>query len=302
MNLKNIRQRAILELSNSDIKSAIIDVDILLQYILDKNDVFIFSHPDFPLTNSQYQQFRRLIRKRKTGYPIAYLVGYKEFFGLDFIVNKNVLIPRPETELLVELVIKNLELRAKNLEKLPPSTLHPQIILDIGTGCGNIIISLAKSVIPNSEFLIRYIASDISEKALQIAKLNAKKHNLESINFYKSDLFSNKRLPKCYDLILANLPYVPNKSKKLKVKGKNDNEEIDFEPQNAIFAEDNGTSTIKDFLNQTKDKLNANGMILLETDPRNIQQIKKYALKFYNNVQIIKDLSGRERFLKVLHN
>ena len=117
MNLKDIRKRAIHELEQSGIKSAIVDVDILLRHVIEKDDAFIFSHPDFPLTNAQYQKFRRLIRKRRTGFPIAYIAGHKEFYGLDFLVNKNTLIPRPETEELVEMTVKNLELRKTTYRK-----------------------------------------------------------------------------------------------------------------------------------------------------------------------------------------
>lgn len=289
MNLKHIRTRAISELKKSGIKTSEIDIDIILQYVLDKNDVFIFSHPDFPLTNSAYQKFRRLIRKRKIGFPIAYLTGCKEFYGIDFLVNKNVLIPRPETEELVEMAIQFIKLKVHRVSKLS--------VIDIGTGCGNIIISVSKNIsinLPSSD--LQLIATDISEKALRVARQNAKLQGFhKNIKFYRSDLFHNKRLPKYYDLILANLPYVPESKR-------NHVQEIDFEPQNAIFSPDNGGAIIKELIDQARNRLNNKGLILLEADPRNINEIKKYALKYFSNVEIIKDLSGRDRFLKVLHN
>ena len=143
------------------------------------NKAWIYANADFELTKSQETKFKKLIGKRKSGVPAAYLLGRKEFFGLDFLVNKDVLIPRPETELLVELA-------------LSPSLLQREgggefSVIDIGTGSGNIIISLAK----NLKSKANLFAIDSSSKALNVAKRNARRHGVaKKIKFVHGSLFS----------------------------------------------------------------------------------------------------------------
>lgn len=310
MKIDKILSSATDELLGAGIKSAEIDARVLLKFVLDQDDVWILSHNDALLSNSQYQKFRRLIRRRKKGEPVSYLTGHKEFYGYDFLVNKNVLIPRPETEMLVENSLKFLE---SNL-KYYASNIKPVRILDIGTGSGCIIISLAKKLLATNFRLPTILnATDNSKKALTVAKKNAKLHQVDDqIKFYYSDLFSNKRLPKKFELIIANLPYVP----KVKAEGRSWKTEvrsqklevwsdtIKYEPREAIFANDNGTAIIKKFLNQAKDRIDSNGMIVLEVDPRNAKELIKYSKNIFTNgkVELIKDLAKLNRVIRILQN
>ena len=286
MQLKDIIRKSILELKNSGIKSPEIDIQILLREAMQENDAFIFSHPSYLLTNNQYTKFRKFVRRRKKGEPIAYIIGKREFYGLDFFVNKNVLIPRPETEELVEKALN--WLKAKSLK--PENNLN---IIDMGTGSGNIIISLAHNLQLESH---NYFATDISKRAIEVAKKNARSYGIDKqIKFYHSDLFSNRLVHKKFDLVLANLPYVPQNSQKEK-------SEIDFEPYNAIFADHNGTEIIKNFLIQAKNFLSSGGVIILELDPRNAKSLEIFAQKLFTKnftVQLEKDLSKKNRFLTV---
>jgi release factor glutamine methyltransferase len=287
--IKQLLNNAIFELMKAGIPTPELDVRILLQEAIKKGSSFVFSHPEYLITNSQYAAFRKFIRRRKAGEPVAYILGHKEFFGLDFKINKNVLIPRPETEWLVEKSIaflQNQESRIRNQEYK---------ILDIGTGSGCIIISLINSL-HNSRFIThnsaKCYATDVSQKALGVARKNAKIHDVKNVHFYRSDLFSNKRLPKRFDLIVANLPYVPHSAK---------NETIKFEPKEALYADDNGAAIIKKFLIKAKDRINDDGLILLEADCRNSKAISDFAKDQYPQakVSLVKDLAGIDRYIKI---
>ncbi|MCL5410786.1 MAG: peptide chain release factor N(5)-glutamine methyltransferase [Patescibacteria group bacterium] len=327
-NTLDILRRSILELKKAGIKSAEIDAKLLLTKSISKDDVFMFSHPEYLLTNQEYGGFRRLIRKRKTGEPIAYILGHKEFYGNDFIVNKNVLIPRPETEWLVERGIEFIKKRHSEPEfsgeESQPSKKDPSVspqddniqVLDMGTGSGCIIISLVKELTTyNLQLNTNFYACDISKKAIAVTKKNSKLHKVDNyVKFYVSNLFSNRLLNKKFDLIIANLPYVPRskiqspklsfesepESSSLRVEDKVLNP-ISFEPRNAIFAKDNGAEIIKNFLEQAQSRIAPNGLILLELDPRNAKEILSFAKKQYPNakVKLEKDLAKLDRYIKI---
>ena len=302
MNIGLIIKKATNELEMSGIKTANLDVILLLEKALKKDRAYILTHDTEPMTNSEYSRFRQLIRRRKKGEPIAYILGHKEFYGCDFFVNKNVLIPRPETELIVENAINYLKSQTSNLKNKEKIS-----IIDIGTGSGCIIISLMKeikkTIIHNSSFIIHLYASDISKKALYVAKKNARLHKVNNnIRFFYSDLFSNSKMPKKYDLIIANLPYVPDKITNHKSQITKNMNGIYFEPKNAIFANNNGTEIIKKFLKQAKSRINKDGLILIEVDPRNSKELLDYSKKLYQNdkIDLIKDLANIDRVIRIL--
>lgn len=300
LKLKVLLNRATIELKKTGIQSAELDARVLLEHAIHQNTPYVFTHPEAPICHPDYARFRRYIRKRKAGEPVAYILGYKEFYGLDFIVNKNTLVPRPETELLVEESIAYCQSLIANRKK---AISHKQLaICDIGTGSGNIIISLAKQLTCLPAYMLTSLyATDISKKALTVAKKNGKKHGVaDMIHFYHSDLFSNKRLPKKLDIIIANLPYVPiTPGVKKKTPGVDG---ISFEPQSAIFAENNGTSIIKRFIEVAKEHINSNGLILIELDPRNAKELLHYSKSIFAKVSIElkKDLAGLDRYLKII--
>lgn len=294
INIGLIFKKTITELKKAGIETAELDARVLLEDVLNKDSSYIFSHSEMPLTNSQYAKFRSQIRRRKKGEPVAYLTGHKEFYGYDFFVNKNVLIPRPETELIVEETInyiKNKILKNKKLERIS--------IIDIGTGSGCIIVSLVLQLYKLStlNFQLKNYASDISRKALYVAQKNAKKYQVKNqIRFFHSNLFSNPRMPKKYDIIIANLPYVPTSYK-------SQTKSLNYEPKSAIFADDNGTQIIKQFLNQAKSRINDDGLILIEVDPRNAKKLKNYAQNIFitSKTELLKDLARLDRILIILN-
>jgi release factor glutamine methyltransferase len=277
MNLGRLFTASVKELELSGILTAEIDVKLMLGDILDKDSSFFFSHPEALVSNPAYQRFRQMIRRRKTGEPVAYILGWKEFYGMRFKVNKNVLIPRPETEMMIDLAldrISNIEYGIRNKKQIS--------ILDIGTGSGCIIISLLKNNIQYSKFNILAFASDISEKALKVAKINAKSNEVDDlIKFYKSDLLSSDRLPKNIDVILANLPYGPRGVKNPRINY----HDLSFEPQNALFADKKGLDLIEKLIIQISKRNYKPKLILLEIFEDHPEPIKKLTEKYLPEYQ-----------------
>jgi len=279
--------------STNNIESADLDAQIIITHVLRKDRIFLLSHPDTPVSEEECLEIDSLAKRRISGEPIAYLTGKKEFYGYDFFVDRNVLIPRPETEYLIEKGIEFLKFRNSKIAK------SQNVVLDLGTGSGCIIVSLAKSLRHSGTLPRRplFYATDISEKALEVAKKNAENNltieQLSNLRFLQSDLFSNPLLPDKFDLILANLPYVPHNAE--------EQENLKFEPKSAIFADDNGSSIIKEFLKQAKSRLNENGLTLVELDPRNALEIKNFAEKLYLNrtIKLTKDYAGHDRYLEI---
>lgn len=226
MNLKIALSNASNDLSRAGISTSKLDARVLLLNAIKEDEVFLLKNPLLALSTNQYSKFRRYIKRRKSGEPVAYITGHKEFYGLDFKVNKNVLIPRPETEILVEEVINYV----KNREQAP------QTILDIGTGSGCIAIALKKNL-PESQIF----ASDISDKALRIARINSKQNHTK-VRFYNSDLLQSMKNKKIY-IIAANLPYV-------KTQILEENKEIGHEPHKALAGGKDGLDIYRDFFKQ----------------------------------------------------
>lgn len=210
--------------------------------------------------------FNELLQKRISGIPYAYITGVKEFMKLDFQVNENVLIPRPETEMLVEEALK------KNADS----------ILDMCTGSGCIAISIAYY---NKNAKIT--AVDISEKALEVAEENAK-HNNVHIEFVKSDLFEN--VHRKYDLIVSNPPYISSNDMKELQK------EVQKEPHIALDGGKSGVIFYEKIAEKAKDYLKENGNLIFEIGYNQGQAVKEILEKNdYENIEIKKDLSGNDR-------
>ncbi|MFA5188027.1 MAG: peptide chain release factor N(5)-glutamine methyltransferase [Patescibacteria group bacterium] len=268
--------------------SPILDIELLLTKVLTKPKEYLFEYPEKKLTNSQFNQFKKLFRRRFKGEPIAYILGHKEFYGLDFKVNRNVLIPRPETEILVEEIIKYHKSAIRNQQSVIG-------IIEIGVGSGAIIIALAKNI-QNTKFL----ATDISAKALNIAKQNAK-DNKAKIKFLKGNLLQplNKIQNSAFviqnSIITANLPYLDKKEENLLPSS--DTIGLKFEPKLAYDGGSDGLKYFRQLFAQVQKYNLKPKAIFLEIGHKQGQRIKnlaKQALPKYK-VQIIKDLCGHDR-------
>ncbi len=204
----------------------LLGAEVLLAFVLDRGREFLLAHPDNVLTEVEEKQFWFLLRRFFAGEPVAYLTHRKEFFGLDFYVDERVLIPRPETEFLVQQVIDFL----RDFSDLKSEPLR---ILDIGTGSGCIAVALAKHL-----SFAQITATDISTLALEVAHQNAEKHEVTSrINFLQSDLLDGVENDRdhYHDIIVANLPYIGRKRNNFISR-----EAYDHEPHIALFGGDDG--------------------------------------------------------------
>jgi len=256
------------------------------------------SREEFFLTRpvlNPWQKIQYFWLKRKTtkGYPLQYLFKTAPFYGLNLFVNKNVLIPRIETELLVEQAIRHLISNTKRYAN--KKKLH---VIDVGTGSGCITISLftkIKKIDPSCAKYADFYAVDVSLSALKIARQNAATHRAD-IKFLESNLLDNPELPKKFDLILANLPYLKSEySQKLPKKLA---DSLKFEPCIALDGGRDGLDLIKRLLVQLPGRLDQNGLAILEIDP---DQLKVIEDEFDESLTIrsIRDLNGFDRFICV---
>ncbi|PWQ98929.1 peptide chain release factor N(5)-glutamine methyltransferase [Leucothrix arctica] len=248
-----------------------LDAEILLSHFLDKNRSYLFAWPEVELTEKQRQDFNQALVKRKDQYPVAYLTGYQEFWSLMFAVNESVLIPRADTELLVETA----------LEKLAPIS-NPRI-LELGTGSGAIALSLA-SERPDSEI----VATDLSSDALIVAQHNKEALKITNVSFLQSDWF-NQIDQTDFDLIISNPPYIDPQDRHMQTG-------IRFEPLSALCAEDKGLADLATITNKASKYLKTNGWLMLEHgyDQGDIttEGLKKAG---YKNATCLKDLPGNDR-------
>ncbi len=279
------------ELGDKKIFSAFLDAEVLLSKVIRKDKAFLYSHPEYKLSKNQESKFRKYILRRAKREPIAYIIQQKEFYGLDFYVNKNVLIPRPETEILVEEAL-NVFMILRNIIKT--KKIH---ILEIGTGSGCIIISLLKNL-SNFKSRISGIATDTSKKALRIARQNAKSHQvMNKIKFLQGNLMEPAKHKKI-DILIANLPYLMPEQYK-------NNLDLKYEPKNALVAGKDGLLIINKLFNQLADLSYISGYapkyILLEIDPGQKEKIKKIAQEKFKKAKIkfVKDLAGKDRIIVI---
>ncbi len=276
MQIKEILKIALEKLYNSSTPN--LDARILLahcacisqeQLLLQYND-----HLDEKIISS----FFELINRRSKHEPIAYLVGKQEFYGLEFEVNNNVLIPRPDTELLVETVISDYHsLSANNFVD----------ILDLGTGSGAIAIALAKNL-PKT----RIIATDISLNALEIAKRNSNKHNVESqIQFLRGNwLRAMKNIDQKFDYIVSNPPYIAENEKNFMTPS------TLYEPKISLYAEKNGLSAYIEIIDMASNYLKQGSKLIFEVGFLQSTQVSTLLMQAgYNSIKMIKDLSGHNR-------
>ncbi len=274
MNIKQALFRAKMLLTGNNIEDASIESEVLLRYVLGIDRARLLASLDADISPEQRQNFMKLVARRSRGEPTAYITGHREFYGLDFNVNPNVLIPRPETELLADKAISLC--RQYNYTK----------VADIGTGCGAIAVSLVVNI-PS----VTVYATDISAEALDVAGKNATKHNVEDrITFLKGDLL--EPLPEPVDLIIANLPYV--RQRDIPDKGL-----LSYEPAAALDGGEEGLDKIGRLCSGVGEKLNTNGGLLLEIGEGQGEAVRAILHKYYPsaNIEVEKDLAGIERMV-----
>jgi len=219
--------------------SARLDAEVLLATVLDKNRSYFIAFPEQVLTDIQQAEFQHLLAKRQNGQPIAHITGQREFWSLELNVNEHTLIPRPDTEVLIEFV----------LQQFPQQSLN---VADLGTGSGAIAIALASE---KPDWHI--VATDQSEQALETAQINANKHHCQHIDFLQGSWFDPLG-SQHFDLIISNPPYIPEQDPHLQ-QG-----DVRFEPMTALASGSDGLDDIRHLIKQAPKHLSNNGWLALE--------------------------------------
>jgi release factor glutamine methyltransferase len=285
---------AIQRLTSAQVPSPRLNAELLLMFAIRCDRAYLYGHPEHELTAEEESIYENALAQRLKGIPAQYITGHQEFWGMDLIVSPAVLIPRPETEHVIEEVLARVStgrvgrtllsdqsLSNSSIQKM--SAEGPRIV-DVGTGSGSIALALAKEL-PQAEIH----ATEISSAALEIARANAARHQLESrIQFHETDLLAGIE-KNAYDFVVSNPPYV----------GESEQDQVQmevrkFEPRNAVFAGPTGLEVIERLILQARDALKSGGWLVMEisgTIAGRIQQL----LSDWENVRITNDLQGIAR-------
>ena len=283
----------LLEWTTSYFKSRDIDsprstAEILLAHVLKLKRIDLYLQYDKPLSVNELSKFKVLIKRRIEREPVAYIVGVKEFWSMDFAVTKDVLIPRPETECLVEAALNLL-----SQDNAFDSNSSPKSILELGTGSGAVILAIAFTRPKHI-----YFASDCSAKAIGLARKNSKRHGLDTIvNFFCADWFRPLNCGrKQFDMILSNPPYIPTR-----VIGRLQPEIYKYEPISALDGDRNGLFCLRHIINTAHGYLNPEGSLLLEIGHDQKNDVRSIIDQYgnYDHVVFTKDYSGYYRVVRM---
>ena len=273
LNIQEIQKYCIDKLKENNIEDYNLKTKLLICKVIDKQKEYLITHDKEELSESQMSEIKNNIAKIIEGYPIQYIISHQEFMGLDFFVNENVLIPQPDTEILVEEVINICKIKEKSK------------ILDLCTGSGAIAVSL-KKYIKQAEVS----ASDISKEALEVARINAKNNNTE-IEFIESDLFEN--IDKKFDIIATNPPYIKTEViKDLSL-------EVQKEPHIALDGGQDGLDFYRKIIDNAYKYLEENGCLTLEIGYDQKEEVIELIENSnqYKEIYSKKDLAGNDRII-----
>lgn len=283
VNIQGILQTTTSDFERRGIPSARLDAEVLLSSFLETDRLTLYKSPHRILSNDVFCQFQSLVNRRNKGEPVAYIIGQKEFWSLCFKVNKHVLIPRPETEILVEEV----------LDTLVGNKCQDIRILDVGTGSGAISIALA-----SERKDIRIEATDISAEALDIAKENAKSNKVhDAIFFHQGNMF--EPLSGKFDVIVSNPPYISENEFPLLPKGVKE-----YEPKLALLAGYQGTEYYPILIHEGALYMKDGGWLLMEIGAAQKERVEAILIEsgLYDTITFRKDYAGIDRIAKARRN
>jgi release factor glutamine methyltransferase len=275
VSLRDVLTSAVKLLTAAHVPSPRMNAELLLRSTLDVNRAYLYAHPERELTTDEQTRYDETLTQRARGIPAQYITGHQEFWGMDLIVNPAVLIPRPETEHVIETVL------ARVGQAPSPATIR---MVDVGTGSGCIALALAKEL-PQAEIH----ATDISAAALEVARANAARHQLENrIQLQETDLLAGFDLAS-FDFVVSNPPYV----------GESERDQVQlevrkFEPRNAVFAGPTGLEVIERLIRQAHPTLKPRGWLIMEISGTIVEGVKR-RLARWNEIQITSDLQGVPR-------
>jgi release factor glutamine methyltransferase len=284
MNLKDVLDKTTQFFKDKKLDSPRLDAELLLAHGLKLQRIQLYLKFDQPLADEELAICRELVRRRALGEPVAYILGYKEFYGLTFQVNSSVLIPRPETEHVVEAA---LEWAQKNPQE-------SYSIVDLGAGSGCIGLTLLKKL-PQA----RLVSIDISEQALEVAKANAAALEvIDRVEFIHGDAGRLDHVLTKVDILVANPPYIAVDDKDVEDGVKK------FEPEVALFAKENGFNLLKDWSTKYAPFLNEKAIMLMEMGMSQGTEMKSHFqnLKVFSKVDVIKDLASLDRVIRGVKN
>jgi release factor glutamine methyltransferase len=276
MQLRTALQNAIEHLNACEVGSPQMNAEVLLMFTLGCDRAYFYAHPEQELTADELSRYESVVNERARGVPSQYITGHQEFWGMDFIVNPSVLIPRPETEHIVETVLDLVRDESRSTLKL----------IDVGTGSGAIALALAKEL-SQAEVM----AVDISPSALDVARANAVRLELDSrVHFAQSDVLASVERDSSFDFVVSNPPYVGlNEADKVQDVVKK------FEPKEAVFAGDDGTSVIRRLIPQAHEALCDGGWLLMEIGFSMSRAVMALLGDGWTDVKAIPDLAGIPR-------
>ena len=284
MQLKQTLASAVSRLSAGHVPSPRLNAELLLTFTLNCDRAYIYAHPERELTHDEQSRYDATLAERARGVPTQYITGHQEFWGMDLIVTPAVLIPRPETEHVIETVLECVGREPLRQAQGKLSPADPLRITDVGTGSGCIALALAEEL-PQAEIH----AIDISAAALEVARANAARHQLESrIQFHEADLlagFENDG----FDFIVSNPPYV----------GESEEDQVQlevrkFEPRGAVFAGPTGMDVIRRLIPQAHAALKPGGWLVMEISGAISEKVRQ-SLQDWNDVRIRPDLQSIPR-------
>jgi release factor glutamine methyltransferase len=286
--LKAALASAVSRFTAENVPSPRMNAELLLRFTLDCDRAYLYAHPERELTRDELSRYDVALNERARGVPAQYITGHQEFWGMDLIVSPAVLIPRPETEHLIETALELLSPHRSRTSAAPPagkaevrapsSERQPLRIVDVGTGSGCIALALAKEL-PDAEIH----ATDISPAALEIARANAARHGLQHrIKFHETDLLEG--LGEGFDLVVSNPPYVGESEGDLVQL-----EVRKFEPKQAVFAGPTGTEVIARLLPQARSALRPGGWLIVEISGTIAPEVERL-LSDWPEMRILPDL------------
>jgi release factor glutamine methyltransferase len=275
--LKQALASAVQQLESADVGSPRLNAERLLMFVLGVNRAYLYAHPERELNSNEQASYDDVIAQRSTGMPSQYITGHQEFWGLDFVVTPAVLIPRPETEHLVETVLE-----------LARGVTQPKMV-DVGTGSGCIALALA-----NELKTAEVYAVDLSDDALEIARANAARLQLDGrVNFLQSNVLEAMAGVHDFDFVVSNPPYV----------GKNEADKVqrsvfEFEPRMAVFSGESGLDVIRPLIEQAHGALKPGGWLAMEIGYSMRDMVLELLYPtMWDNIRVVPDLQGIPRVI-----
>ena len=274
MKLGEALRAAVQRLEGSRVGSARMNAEVLLMFVLGCDRAYLYAHPERELLSEEETRYGEMLGQRARGIPSQYITGHQEFWGLDFVVTPAVLIPRPETEHLVE----------ATLELARGGTTRPPRIVDVGTGSGCVALALAREL-PGADI----VGLDISPDALEIARANAVRLQLDRVRFEQRDVLAGEPPLRAIDFVVSNPPYVGSSEEdKVQLEVRR------FEPRSAVFAGAEGLDVIRRLIPQAEQALKPEGWLLMEIG-FSMEAAVRQLLRGWREVRTYPDLQGIPR-------